>query len=243
MSLAGAVRRSVPAVALLAVLAGCSASSHHDVPSGGASLLPGEGPVGESAAAPEPAPSGSAAAKPFNPSDWPTEPAPASSVQGPVAVVVKAGYSGEAYLQRLATAWGVTMEARAKVDFPGRPTVWHQTGRRTADGSVLSISATWTEGGDLELAGCTATVSAPKDAEFLADCARLDYPGADPTASADWVQGMLPRLHSAFETAKGAAMDSPLRQAGPVGLILQEGNDPSKNGDYRAVYLFGTGRK
>ncbi|MDR3035645.1 MAG: hypothetical protein LBV78_21510, partial [Kitasatospora sp.] len=173
-------RRTAPALVLLAVLAGCSAPSHHGAPTGSASLLPGEGPVGGSAAAPEPAASAPVSAAPFDPAAWPTEPAPVSGGQGPVAVVVEAGYSGEAYLQRLAATWGVTMEDRAKVDFPGRPTVWHRTGHRTADGPALSISATWTEGGDLELAGCTAALNAPRAAEFLADCARLDYPGADP---------------------------------------------------------------
>ncbi|MGW4813837.1 hypothetical protein ACWEPB_19655 [Kitasatospora cineracea] len=233
-------RRTAPALVLLAALAGCSAPPRHD--GGPPDQVPAD-PSVQLSATPSAPVSAAVSAAPFDPAAWPTEPAPVSGRQGPVAVVVEAGYSGEAYLQRLAATWGVTMEERAKVDFPGRPAVWHRTGRRTADGSALSISATWTEGGDLELAGCTAAFSAPGAAEFLADCARLDYPGADPTASADWVRGMLPRLHSAFETAKGAAVDSPLRQSGPVALLLQESADPSPGGDNRTVYLIGTGRK
>ncbi|MER5639714.1 hypothetical protein ABT095_22485 [Kitasatospora sp. NPDC002227] len=249
MNFTSAVRRTAPAVTLLAVLAGCSASPQQGAAPTGAALLPGEGPVTDSPtpAASGPASgsgSGSAAAKPFKPSDWPTEPVPERlrKVPDPVAVVMKAGYTGEAYLKRLAAAWGVTMNEREKIDFPGKAPSWHQVGYRRGDGGTLAVTATWTIGGDLEVASCTANLSVPKAAEFLADCARLDYPGSDPTATSDWVTTTWPQVHSVFADGRNGAVDSPLRISGPVGVLQQEGDKSSISGDYRMVYLFGAGQ-
>ncbi|MEV7217063.1 hypothetical protein AB0O31_28725 [Kitasatospora cineracea] len=249
MKLTSALRRSVPAVALLAALAGCSAAPRHDGPDadagapGGAvrSGAPSSSVSGGTGAVP--AASGPVSASPFDPAAWPTEPVPAAKAPNPAGVPFGAGYDGQAYLDRLAATWGVAMKDREPVDFPGKPPSWHRTGRHEADGSALTVSAVWTQGGDLVWAACSATANAPKGAEFLADCARLDYPGSTPAATADWVRAGWPALDGAFGSGKDGVIDGPLRQSGTGGAVLQEGDDPMRDGRYRMVYLFGIGGK
>ncbi|MEE4492155.1 hypothetical protein [Streptomyces sp. BE230] len=175
-------------------------------------------------------------------SDWPSAPATRDKIpQGRRAVPLASGYTGRAFLDRLAKTWHIAMRPREKVDVragDAAPPVWHSAGT-SAGGSALTVAAVWTLSGDLDSVTCTAPKKAPGRARFLRDCAGLDHPGADPKAAAAWLDGMTPRVDTAYEKA-GAVVESPLYRSGPAATYLRAYPLPGKEPAY-LVYVFGTG--
>ncbi|MFJ1751604.1 hypothetical protein [Kitasatospora sp. NPDC088134] len=230
------------AVALLAVLAGCS-SFHHPDASRPAGAVSAEPVPTERSAPPSLAASaspGGAAARGL--ADWPTEPVADKEAPEIKAAVIKPGYTGESALNRLTAAWGLSMEARQRVDFPGRPTVWHAAGSKRGGGTVTSIAAVWSLDGNLMSLSCYVTASVPRGVDFLRDCVDLDLPGAAPvSATAAWLDAVEPRVDSAFAAGHGAAVDSPLHRSGTAAAVLQRAHDESYGGDYYHLHVFGTG--
>ncbi len=252
MSPAHTLTRAVAAVALLAALAGCSAAHHQDAnPTGGASstrLGPGDGPDSPSptgsVAQPSAGSTTSSGASPDsqNLADWPSEPADGTKVPEFRSQVIKPGYTGESYLNRLAASWGITMEARQKIEFPGRPDTWHTSGSKQSGETRRTIAALWSLDGDLILLSCFVAASDTERAEFLHACASLDHPEAAPAATRTWLDAMVPQVDGAFASGKkGAVIDSPLHRSGPVATVLQKAHDTSRGGDYYQLYSFGTG--
>ncbi|MEV7776897.1 hypothetical protein [Kitasatospora sp. NPDC088351] len=254
--------RAAAAAAILAVLAGCSTSHDKDPNRPGAEaatrISPGEGPgsssptgsVTPSGTVPDsPAPAGpassagSSSAAPDSQSltDWPSEPAPGTAVPVVKSQVIKRGYTGESYLNRFAATWGITLDTRQKVEFPGRPTVWHTSGVKRSGEVATSIAAVWSLDGDLISLSCSVTASATKRADFLHDCASLDHPGAAPASATAWLDAMEPRVANAFASGQGTVIDSPLHRSGPVATVLQKARDASYGGDYYQLRSFGTG--
>jgi len=232
VNLVRTARRAAPAVVLLALLAGCSRPSHEDGKDRIVSPRPSESPLGFEVPPPPSPPLPPA----VDPSHWPTGFRRAEAVRYPDAVVIRAEYTGEKYLKRLAATWGVTMEARTEVDFPGK--AWHQTGHNAGPGTFW-ISADWAPSGSLLTVYCTASSAAPKALDFLADCARFDYPDSTPEATARWLRDTWPGLHAAAEGLDRGAMESPALRSGPVAILLYEGNAEPYGGAYRKVHLFG----
>ncbi|MFF3001931.1 hypothetical protein ACFVTF_03875 [Kitasatospora sp. NPDC057940] len=175
-----------------------------------------------------------------SPADWPTEPVAAAEAPTVRSQVIKAGYTGESYLNHVATTWGITMKAREKVDFPGRPTVWHASGVKEDGNTAMWIAETWTIDGDLTTWSCHVTATAAKQADFLHDCAGLDHPGAEPESTKTWLDAMKPRVDTAFAAGR-APVDSPLHRSGPVASMLQKGPDGTYGGDYYELRTFGVG--
>ncbi|MCX5209123.1 hypothetical protein OG689_07460 [Kitasatospora sp. NBC_00240] len=260
MSAAHTLKRTVAAVAAVAslvVLTGCSASHSKDADKpgvgSGAQLGPGEGeespsPAGAgtspgSGATPSPSSTGSSGAVPDPQSlaSWPAEPVDATKVPDFRSQVIKPGYTGESYLDHLAVTWGITLEARQKIDFPGRPTVWHTSGVKQSGETKTAIAAVWSLDGDLMSVSCLVTAAAPRRADFLHDCASMSHPGAAPAAAKAWLDEVEPRVDATFASGKGTAVDSPLHRAGPVATVLQKSRDASYGGDRYELYAFGTG--
>ncbi|WP_331745215.1 hypothetical protein [Kitasatospora sp. NBC_01300] len=236
------VTRLAAAAATLAVLVGCSSSHDKEPNRPGAEAVTRPGP-GEGPDLPPPAgtaaPS-SAAPGVGSPADWPTEPVAAAEAPTVRSQVIKAGYTGESYLNHVATTWGITMKARENVDFPGRPTVWHASGVKQDGNTAMWIAAAWTIDGDLTTWSCHVTATAAKQADFLHDCAGLDHPGAEPESTKTWLDAMKPRVDTAFAAGR-APVDSPLHRSGPVASMLQKGPDGTYGGDYYELRTFGVG--
>ncbi|MFC5667831.1 hypothetical protein ACFP3U_33315 [Kitasatospora misakiensis] len=174
--------------------------------------------------------------------DWPTEPVAVTDPRvAAVAQVIKPGYSGESYLDGLVTTWGITLKARERIDFPGRPPVWHTSGVKEDGDTTMWIAAVWSLDGDLIKLACHVTAAAVKQADFLHDCAGLDYPGAEPAAAKSWLDAMEPRVDAVFATDRKVAIDSPLHRSGPVAFLLRKAPDATYGGDSYELLPFGTG--
>ncbi|MDY0816188.1 hypothetical protein [Kitasatospora purpeofusca] len=175
------------------------------------------------------------------PEDRPTEPTAAAAAPEVTSQVIGPGYTGRAYLSRLAATWGIPPKDRERIDFPGRPPGWHSSGVVRHGDTALWIAAVWDFDGELMSLTCQATVSAAKQAAFLRDCAGLDHPAARPAAAKDWLDGMKPRVDAAFTAGGGTPTDSPLLRSGSVAFVLQKLSDPSSGGDAYVLRSFGTG--
>ncbi|MFF7456981.1 hypothetical protein [Kitasatospora sp. NPDC008115] len=186
--------------------------------------------------------------------DWPDEPVAEQSALPPIkAQVIEPGYTGEAFLKRLAARRGITLKARQKIDFPGRPSVWHAAGKAEAGGTVRSIAAVWSEGGELMSVFCSVTAStsatdsasAPASAAnrnaFLRECADPGRPRAAPTEVRAWLDGMVPRVDQVFATGPNLIVTSPLLRRGPTAAFLRKYHDAERAADTYVLRLFGTG--
>ncbi|MEK2494854.1 hypothetical protein WN990_35455 [Kitasatospora purpeofusca] len=224
----------VGAVVLLA-LVGCSASGNRGSASQSSGPeLPALPPTGT--AAPSTADSPARGLE-----DWPTEPTAAATVPEVTSQVIGPGYTGGAYVSRLASTWGITPKERERIDFPGRPPVWHSSGVVRHGDTVMLIATLWSFDGELIYLTCQVTATAAKQAAFLRDCAGLDHPGARPAAAKAWLDGMKPRVDTAFAAAGGIQIYSPLLRSGPVASVLSKLSDPSLGGDAYELRSFGTG--
>ncbi|MFB8238711.1 hypothetical protein ACFC58_19370 [Kitasatospora purpeofusca] len=155
--------------------------------------------------------------------------------------VIGPGYTGGAYLSRLAATWGITPKERERVDFPGAPPVWHSSGVAQHGDTAMWIAAVWSFDGELVSLVCHVTTTAAKQAAFLRDCAGLDHPEARPAAAKAWLDGMKPRIDTAFAAAKGSSMTSPLLRSGPAAFQLWRVPDLTYGGDAYELRAFGTG--
>ncbi|WP_328953442.1 hypothetical protein [Kitasatospora purpeofusca] len=221
--------------AVLLALVGCSATGGRgSVSDGSGPELPAPPPT--SAALPSTAASAERGLE-----DWPTEPTAAAAVPEVTSQVIGPGYTGGAYVSRLAATWGITPKERERIDFPGRPPVWHSSGVVRHGDTVMWIAALWSFDGELIYLTCQVTATAAKQAAFLRDCAGLDHPGARPAAAKAWLDGMKPRVDTAFAAAGGIQIYSPLLRSGPVASVLSKLSDPSLGGDAYELRSFGTG--
>ncbi|MFJ5924014.1 hypothetical protein ACIQF6_15595 [Kitasatospora sp. NPDC092948] len=231
MSPIRAARRTAFAAVLLTFLAGCSGSAHHETGDRVVGLSPGESPAGT--VVPQPSRSDP---PPVDPAHWPTGFSRTETVRYPDAAVIRAEYTGEAYLNRLAATWHVTLEAPTTYDFP-RPGLLRSG--HNAGTAVFWIAATWAPSGSLLTVTCTAATAEPRADDFLADCARLDYPDSTPAATARWVHDTWPGLHTAAAGLTNGSMESPPHRSGPVAVLLHEGTAEAYGGAFRNIRLFG----
>ncbi|MFF0016864.1 hypothetical protein [Streptomyces sp. NPDC005374] len=227
------------AVAVLVVaalaLAGCSAG--HDTDGAGASATPDPAPSTSTSPSTSPGVP-SPQARPTSLADWPTAPASPQDVPtGTKSQVIAAGYTGQAFLERLAADWHLTLGKQKKLT-SGEPALYVGAEGHPTKGSELSVGAIRDLAGDLRSFECEATADAPRYEEFLRACVGLDYPGSDPKAAATWLTGVKPQVDKVFKEEKvKAPITSPLLRAGTADTFLYKGNY-SPSGTY-TVRLFG----
>ncbi|WP_158710396.1 hypothetical protein [Streptomyces sp. NRRL F-5126] len=151
------------------------------------------------------------------------------------------GYTGSEFINRLAKQWHITLGPRKKNDFNKKddvPPVWLAAGTgHSSTKATTDVTAVWELSGDLASLTCSVSRKVPDYKDFLRDCAKLNYPGAQPTVATRWLKRTMPSLDKAHTQAK-KPVGSPLYRSGQAASYLYE-YDNGAEGTVDMLRIFG----
>ncbi|MDI5965911.1 hypothetical protein [Streptantibioticus silvisoli] len=135
---------------------------------------------------------------------------------------IATGYTGKAFVGRLAATWHVSL--RASTLKAGNPaagdTVTYGSGRLPS-GTEIEISALRDHTGALMRILCRVHGTDATTAAFFAGCAAIDAPRLHPAAQEAWAKAATASVRRSYSAAVGASQSAP-HQAGNLTVKISE---------------------
>lgn len=227
------------ALLLAALATGCSSSHGSASPADRTPGSPGSSGPATASASTSSSSSPRPTLTPVPISAWPKTISPVASVPKLVQQqAIHAGYTGDDYIRKLASKWHITMSKKHEAVLSGMPKHgFSSIGVVHPDTeAALTLGPVWDSDGDLLLINCVATGSAPQAREFLHDCTTPDFPGAERTDTATWMDSTEQQLAKAHKNIHGVVV-SPMHRTGPTATFMTEYADAQYGDTYTAEVI------